>query len=212
MKDREKWLEWAMELQSMAQAGLYYGKDKYDIERFKRLREISAEMLSHESEIPVEKVRKVFCNEDGYQTPKLDTRAAVFKNEKILLVRERDDKWALPGGWVDVNLSIEENTVKEVKEEAGLDVNAEKIIAIQDGIKNNLTGMNIQSPYGVIKVFVLCSLIGGEFKENIETVESRYFSLEEIRKLQLSLIKNTVKQLELCFNAYKSQCWETVFD
>ncbi len=212
MSEREKWIKWAMELQSIAQAGLTYGRDKYDIQRFERIREISAEILALKSEISLERVKQLFCNEIGYQTPKLDTRAAIFKGNKILLVKERDGKWSMPGGWVDVDLSIEENTIKEVKEEAGLDVKTKKIIAMLDGIKNNLEGKNINSPYGVIKIFVLCELIGGEFVENIETTESEYFSLEEIENLQLGTIKNTKKQIKMCFDAYNSEFWETIFD
>ena len=117
MDNIEKWLQWAIELQSLAQAGLTYGKDVYDKERYERIREISAEMLSYKTDISIEKVKDLFCNEHGYQTPKLDTRAAIFSDEKILLVKEKNGKWSLPGGWVDVNLSIKENTVKEVKEE-----------------------------------------------------------------------------------------------
>ena len=138
MNKNEKWLEWAIELQSLAQAGLTYGKDVYDRERYERIRDISAEILSYKTDISVEKVKNLFCNEVGYQTPKLDTRAAVFEHEKILLVKENNGKWSLPGGWVDVNLSVKENTVKEVKEESGLDVTADRIIAIQDRDRHNL--------------------------------------------------------------------------
>lgn len=156
--EEKLWLNWAIELQSLAQAGLTYGKDVYDRERYERIREISAEMISHKSEIPVEIVKNLFCNETGYQTPKLDTRAAIFNNGKILLVRENNGKWSLPGGWVDVNVSVKENTIKEVKEEAGVDVNADQIIAVQDRNKHNTP----QYAYGVCKIFVLCSLIGGQ--------------------------------------------------
>ena len=138
MDGSERWLEWAVELQSLAQAGLHYGKDVFDRERYERIREIAAEMVSHQSEIPVEKVKDLFCNETGYQTPKLDTRAAIFQDGKILLVKEKDGRWSLPGGWCDVNVSVGENTVKEVKEEAGLDVVAEKLIAVQDRARHNL--------------------------------------------------------------------------
>ncbi len=79
----DKWVEFAMRIQSLAQAGLAYGKNEYDIERYEELRSIAAEMLSCKTEEPVEKVKEFFCNETGYQTPKLDTRAAVFKDEKI---------------------------------------------------------------------------------------------------------------------------------
>ena len=99
----ESWLNWAVELQSLAQAGLTYGKDVYDRERYERIREIAAEMVAHRTDIPLEKVKGLFCNETGYQTPKLDTRAAIFRDGRILLVQERDGRWALPGGWVEVN-------------------------------------------------------------------------------------------------------------
>nr|SUY21081.1 NUDIX hydrolase [Clostridioides difficile] len=153
----EKWLEWAIELQSIAQAGITYGKDIYDIERYERIREISAEMIAYKTDISTEKVRNLFCNESGYQTPKLDTRAVIFENGKILLVKENTGKWSLPGGWVEVNLSVKENTIKEVKEEAGLDITADRIIAIQDRAKHNLPIY----AYGVCKIFVLCTVIGG---------------------------------------------------
>lgn len=85
---KEQWLEWAIELQSLAQAGLTYGKDIFDRERYERIREISAEIMAYKTDIPVQKVKDLFCNETGYQTPKLDTRAAIFQNGKILLVKE----------------------------------------------------------------------------------------------------------------------------
>ena len=126
------WLKWAVELQAIAQSGLYYGNDPYDRERYGRIREILAEMVSRRTEIPVEKVRDLFCGEVGYQTPKLDCRAAVFQDGKILLVKENNGTWSLPRGWVDVDLSVKENVIKEVKEEAGLDVTAGRVIAVQD--------------------------------------------------------------------------------
>lgn len=93
----ERWLQWAVELQSIAQAGLTYGRDAYDRERYERVRSIAAEIIAHQTEFPIEKVKTLFCGETGYQTPKLDTRAAIFEDGKILLVRENDGKWSLPG-------------------------------------------------------------------------------------------------------------------
>lgn len=206
MNKNEKWLEWAIELQSLAQAGLTYGKDVYDRERYERIRDISAEILSYKTDISVEKVKNLFCNEVGYQTPKLDTRAAVFEHEKILLVKENNGKWSLPGGWVDVNLSVKENTVKEVKEESGLDVTADRIIAIQDRDRHNLPAY----AYGVCKIFVLCSVMGGEFEKNIETTEFRYFNKAELPELATE--KNTKEQIEMCFNAYYNKNWIVEFD
>ena len=201
-----KWLEWAIELQSLAQAGLTYGKDIYDKERYERIRDISAEIVSNYTDIEIEKVKDLFCNEVGYQTPKLDTRAAIFEEGKILLVRENNGKWSLPSGWVDVNVSVKENTIKEVKEESGLDVSADKIIAVQDRAKHNLPVY----AYGVCKVFVLCSVLGGQFVENIETTEFQYFGEFEIPELAEE--KNNLEQIKMCFRAYRSENWETEFD
>ena len=203
----EKWLSWAMEIQSLAQAGLAYTDNVYDIERYNRLREISAEMISEQSDIPIKKVRELFCNETGYQTPKIDTRAAVFKDGKILLVHENNGTWSLPGGWCDVLESVRSNTEKEVREEAGLEVKATKLIAVQDRNKHNLPVY----AYGVCKVFILCSLIGGEFHKNSETVETGFFSLEEIPK-NLAEEKTNLKQIEMCFSAYNSSTWQPLFD
>ena len=145
----DKWIDFAIRIQSIAQAGLQYGKDKYDKERYEELRKISAEMISAKTDIPIDKVYHIFCNETGYQTPKVDTRAAVFVDGKILLVHENNGTWALPGGWCDVDQSIASNTVKEVKEETGLNVFVEKLIAVQDWRKHNVTNY----AYGVVKIF-----------------------------------------------------------
>ena len=203
---KEPWLKWAMEIQSIAQIGLTYTKDEYDKERYEQLRNIASEMLSYKTDIPVDKVKNLFCNEQGYQTPKLDTRAAIFKDDKILLVHEKNGFWSLPGGWVDILESIESNTIKEVKEEAGLDVVAKKVIAIQDRNKHNTPIY----PYGVCKIFVECEVMGGEFVENIETVEIGYFSIDNLPRLAEE--KCTQKQVEMCFEAKNNKNWQVYFD
>lgn len=202
-----KWIEWAKELQFIAQAGLTYSKDPFDLERFERLRDIAAEMLSVKSGLPVDIVKGLFCNETGFQTPKLDTRAAIFKDDRILLVKERNGTWSLPGGWVDVLETVKSNTEKEVREEAGLEVRATRIIALHD--KNT---HNTPQPfaYNICKVFVECEVIGGVFRENIETVESRYFSADNLPPLAEE--KNTADQIRMCFSAHNNRDWEVQFD
>lgn len=206
MNKNEKWLEWAIELQSLAQAGLFYGKDPFDMERYERIRAIAAEMISYKTEIPEEKVKNLFCNEIGYQTPKLDTRAAVFQDGRILLVKENNGTWSLPGGWVDVQVSVMENVIKEVREEAGLEVTADLVIAVQDREKHNLPVY----AYRVCKIFVLCSVVGGAFEPNIETVESRYFGIDELPALAEE--KNNEEQVRMCFEAYHTENWKTLID
>lgn len=201
-----KWLDWAVELQSIAQAGLYYSKDKFDIERFERIREISAEMIDYKSDIPLEKVKALFCSDTGYQTPKLDSRAAIFKDNKILLVQETDGLWSLPGGWVDAGLSVKENVVKEVKEEAGLNVTADMVIAVQDREKHNRPVYAVK----ICKIFVLCSVIDGEFEENIETIGSDYFAFERLPALSEEKVNE--EQIKMCFDAYNAENWKTLID
>lgn len=203
----DKWLKWAIEIQAMAQSGLAYSHDVYDKERYERLREISAEMLAEQSDIPLEKVKDLFCNESGYQTPKLDTRAAIFKDGKILLTHENNGTWALPGGWCDVLESVRSNTIKEVKEETGLDVKAVRLIALQDRNKHNVPTY----AYGICKVFVLCEIVGGEFVKNIETTEIAFFDFDDLPE-NLANEKTNKEQIRMCFAAYTDENWQPLFD
>lgn len=202
----EPWLKWAIDIQSIAQNGLAYAKDVYDAERYEQLRDIAAEMLSYQTEIPKEKVKSLFCNETGYQTPKLDSRGAVFQDDKILLVHEKNGTWSLPGGWVDVLESVASNTVKEVREEAGLFVETERLIAVQDRNRHNQPVY----AYGVCKVFILCRMLGGEFQENTETTETGWFSENELPLLAEE--KCNREQIEMCFKAYRDKNWQVIFD
>ena len=203
----DKWLDFAIRIQSIAQAGLLYGKDQYDKERYGELRKIAAEMISEKTDISVEKVYDLFCNETGYQTPKVDTRAAVFMDDKILLVHENNGTWSLPGGWCDVDQSIASNTEKEVKEEAEFTVKAEKLIAVQDWRKHNVTNY----AYGVVKAFVMCRYESGNFEENIETTEIAFFGKDELPD-HLAVEKCTREQILMCFEAYENPEMPTLFD
>jgi ADP-ribose pyrophosphatase YjhB (NUDIX family) len=207
MFETNPWLKWAVELQSIAQAGLTYSKDVFDLERFRRIREISAEIMSMQTGMTVEHVKDIFCNETGFQTPKLDTRAAIFRDDKILLVKERNGTWSLPGGWMEIDESVKSNTIKEVKEESGFDVIPLKLIAVQDRNKHNTP----LYAYGVCKVFVLCEIIGGEFETNIETVQRDFFDINDLPS-PLATEKNNEEQIKLCFQAYKTENWNTIFD
>ncbi len=201
------WLDFAIRIQSIAQAGLQYGKDKYDRERYAALREIAAEMMSVKTGLPLNRVYDLFCNETGYQTPKIDTRGAVFIDGKILLVHENDGTWSLPGGWCDVDQSVASNTEKEVREETGFVVSAQKLIAVQDWRRHNVTN----HAYGIIKIFVLCRYERGTFRENIETTDIGLFNREELPQ-QLAVEKCTKAQIEMCFDAYHHPDSPTLFD
>ena len=164
-------------------------------------------MMALKTGLPKEKVTDLFCNESGYQTPKVDTRGAVFADGKIVLVHESNGTWALPGGWCDVDQSVASNTEKEVREETGLIVKCEKVIAVQDWRRHNV----VNYAYGVTKVFLLCRLLGGAFRENIETTEIGYFGRDSL-PADLASEKTTREQILMCFDAAENPSLPTLFD
>lgn len=206
MDKNEKWLEWAVELQALGQAGMHYTDNKFDLERFERIREIAVEMLEYKTEISKEKIKDLFMNERGYQTPKLDCRAAIFKNDKLLLVQESDGRWAMPGGWCDVHLSVGQNTIKEAKEEAGLDVEIVRVAAILDRDMHNFPIL----AHKITKIFSICKPISGHFVANSETLDAAYFDLSNLPNL--SSDKTSLDQVKLCFDAYNDENWKVVIE
>lgn len=200
---RPKWLEWAKEIQFIAQAGIEYSPDPFDRERFVRLREMAAEMLAAMTELPLEKVHDLFCNETGFQTPKLDSRAAIIREGKILLVQERDGLWAMPGGWVDVDQTIATNLVKETREEAGLAVKVGRLVALHEYSRRNCRR---PFPYNIIKAFVLCEAIGEpHLVENPETRAVQWFAPDALPPLHTG--KQTAGQVAMCFAAFADAHW-----
>ena len=204
---QEKWLQWATELQSIAQAGLTFGENQYERDRYQQIRDISVDILHEYTDIEHNIIRDLFASENGYQTPKVDIRAAVFSEDKILLVNEKiDGKWSLPGGWADVNSSVSESAVRECFEEAGAVVKPKRVVAIHLGNRHN----NHNFPFTIYKIFVECELIEYRFQENTETLGSDFFSLDKLP--ELSTERNTLKQIKMCFDAKKSKLFETIFD
>lgn len=189
-----KWLEWAKQLQSIAQAGLTYSKDVYDLERFEIIRNMSVEILTHYTDMDSKNIKELFANETGYATPKVDIRAVIFRGNKILMVRENNDgDWSLPGGWADIGLTPSEVAVKEVKEESGFDVKAIKLIALLD----KKCHPHPPSPFHVYKMFIQCEIIGGKPQVGIETNGIEFFAENELPSL--SIARNTESQIQLAF-------------
>ncbi|MGN1024134.1 MAG: NUDIX hydrolase N-terminal domain-containing protein [Lachnospiraceae bacterium] len=207
MTSRE-WIDAISDLQAIAQTGLQYGKDPYDRERYQNIRDIAAKMMAAAADLPLPVVKDLFCKDSGYPTPKVDTRGAVFdETGRILLVHEANGTWSLPGGWCDYNLSPMDNTVKEIREEAGLTVSCERVIAVQQREKHNQP----RYPFTVVKIFYLCRAQGGSFAKNLETTESRYFSREELPE-NMAGEKCTKEQVLLCFAFYDHPDQPTQFD
>ncbi len=207
MEEVDQFTKWATNLQSIAQAGLHYGKDVFDRERYEQVRKIAGEMMQAKTGLSKEQIKTLFLGDEGYQTPKIETRAAIFKDAKILLVRERmAQEWSLPGGWNDYDQTTAQNCVKEAKEESGRIVKPVKLIAVQDRNHHNKPILATN----VTKIFYLCKEISGEFVSNDETDACDYFALDNLPKL--SLDRNTKEQIEMCFKASKDPNWQTLFE
>ena len=207
MRSQDQWLEWAKELQALSQSALAYCRDKYDIERFRRIRDIAAEMMAAKSGLDLDRVKDLFCNETGYQTPKIDTRAAIIRNGSILLVQEKNGKWAMPGGWCDIDQTPADNTVKEAREEAGMDVRVTRLVSVEDQDRHNFP----QNAYKIIKLTFLCEPLGGQFVPNTETVASAWFAENDLPE-PMANEKCTAEQVRLCFEASRAVHWEARFD
>lgn len=207
MIEQEQWLKWARELQALAQSALYWCKDPYDIERFLRIRDISAEIMAAKTGLNLDRVKDLFCNETGYQTPKIDTRAAIIQDGKILLVQEKNGRWAMPGGWCDVDQTPATNAIKEAKEEAGMNVRVTRLVSVEDQDIHNYP----PNAYKIIKLMFLCEPLDGEFVPNTETIASGWYSESELPE-PLANEKCTAAQIRLCFEAFRAKNWETRFD
>lgn len=190
-----KWVGWARELQAIAQTGLHFAECEYDRERYRRILNLSIEIFSEHSGKPVSVIKRLFENQTGYATPKVDVRGVVFWNAKLLLVRERaDGLWTLPGGWADVNDAPSEAVEREILEESGFDTKADRLLAVFDRSKHP---HQPPFPYHVYKLFIQCRLEGGEAKATKETSAAYFFAENEIPALSSSRV--TPEQIKFCF-------------
>jgi ADP-ribose pyrophosphatase YjhB (NUDIX family) len=180
-----KWLEWAKILQSIAQTGLTFAQSPYDRERYTHLRRVAIEMMSTYSGADFTQVLELFRSEQGYATPKVDVRAAVFRNDEILLVLEREDgRWSLPGGWADVGETPTEMVEREVLEESGYRTRAVKLLAIYDRDRRGHPPL----PFHVYKIFFQCELLDGSPRPNAECSEAGFFPEGKLPELSLTRV------------------------
>lgn len=131
------WLTYAKRIQSIADTGMTFAVDDFDKERYQELADISSKMLADLSNIPIGRIKNLLGPlGQGYATPKVDVRGAVIANQKILLVKEKTDGlWSLPGGYADTGLSASENVIKELSEEAQIDVCVVTLYALKHKAK-----------------------------------------------------------------------------
>jgi ADP-ribose pyrophosphatase YjhB (NUDIX family) len=203
----EKWLEWARRIQAISQAGLHFSKDVFDRERYEELQQLSAEIIANYTKQSAEDVEKTLAAEKGYPTPKLDIRGVVFREGKLLLVKEKmDERWSLPGGFCEVGLSASENAVKEIKEESGYDVVPKKLLAVLDSDKHT----DKPQMFHYYKIFLQCEVVGGGAQESVETSEIGFFGETELPPL--SLKRNTEAQIKMLFESLRDPNKQSVFD
>ena len=185
-------LKIAKRIQAISQTGIRFTKDNFDKQRFEELRELSVLLALQVVDAPINKIRDLFTNEQGFQTPKIDIRAVVLKENKILLTKERsDNKWSMPGGYADINYSPSKIAEKEVLEETGLIVKTNRILAIIDTNKHNFPPLE----FHFYKIVILCDMIGGELRGSDETEETRFFDFNDLP--ELSIKRNTNDLLDL---------------
>jgi ADP-ribose pyrophosphatase YjhB (NUDIX family) len=176
-----QWLAWAQEIFSLSQSGLTYSGNEYDRERYKRLQEITAEMIASQSTVSKESVLDSFSMQAGYITPKVDVRGAIIRDGKILLIQERaDGNWAMPGGWADLGNSPASVAEREVWEESGFRVKAEKVVAVIDA--NRLEPLEFYHAY---KIIFLCTLLDGEARTSYETLAVDFFDPDHLPPLSV---------------------------
>jgi ADP-ribose pyrophosphatase YjhB (NUDIX family) len=201
------WLEIAKQMQAIAQSGLTYAKDQFDIERYKQLEALSLEAMKQVTGDDVELIRDLFANESGYKTPKVGVRAIIFRDDKVLMVKEKiDGGWCIPGGWCDIHLSPKENLIKEVQEEAGILVEPYRIAGILDKKFYN----HPPSPYRTYMIFALCRIISGEVKAGAETLDAAFFGRNELPELSPKRI--TPEQMNMIFGFLDDPDKEIVFN
>ncbi len=205
---QDRLLNWARRIESLAATGLHYTENPYDAQRYEYLRDVAAEMFAHLADTDIEAVRGTLTGEFGPGTPKLVVRAAVFKDDRILLVRESaDNAWAMPGGWAEINEPPSRAVQREVFEETGYDVRAERLFYLQDPMSKSAKA---DHPFHIYTIFFLCKLLGGQPTTSLETTEVGFFAEDALPPLSLS--RNTYEELAKAFAAGRNPNRPACFD
>ena len=178
------WVNWVRRLQSIAQNGRNYCKNEFDLQRYRQVEDVAAEIAAKYADGELETISTMFRQETGPATPKIDVRAAVIAENKILLVKERGDGWTLPGGWVDPGESPSEAAVRETKEESGYDVKTARLMAIYDRDRH----AHPPCLFHVYKLIFICNVVGGSAKTSLETEAVCFFGEDELPALSESRV------------------------
>ena len=197
-------------MQALAQTGLAFSGDPYDRDRYRQLQALAAEVMARHSSLDAAHFDDLFSRQAGYATPKLGVRGAIFRDERILLVREIADehRWSLPGGWADVNESPSGAVAREVREETGLEVRPYKLAAVWDRSRHPHTRSH---PFQVWRLFFLCEITGGALQTGPETSELAFFA-EDALPADLSTARILPAQVWRMFEHRRRADLPTEFD
>lgn len=201
-------LAWARSLQAIAQSGLAYEPTVYEQERYTEVRRIAAEMAAAPDGRDADAIDGLFRREVGHATPKVDVRAAVFRDDRILLVREAaDGGWSLPGGWADVGETPSEAAERELVEESGYAARAVKVIGVYERDRHATR----PHAWHIWKIVFLCELEDVKpSQRGPETSDARFFSREDAAVLPHS--RATPELVERCFAHHDDPSLPTDFD
>jgi ADP-ribose pyrophosphatase YjhB (NUDIX family) len=200
-------LDLSRRLLALSQTGLHFSAEEYDRERYREIGDIAAKLLELQADIAADAVRQAWFVEDGYATPKMDVRGAIFRDDRVLLVCERaDGKWTLPGGWADVNDTPSSAVLKEIEQESGFTARITKLAAVYDRNKHNQPAHLFHS----WKLFFVCEITGGEARTSYETTAVEFFPLDALP--ELSTGRSTVAQIRRMHQHYLDPHLPTEFD
>jgi len=200
-------LDQARRLLAVAQTGLHYTKSDYERERYEEVAQIAAELIGNAGHYGAQQLRQAWVLEDGYVTPKLDVRGAMFRGNEVLLVRERSDgRWTVPGGFADVNESPSMSILKEVEQESGYTARVLKLAAVHDRNRHNFPPFM----FHIWKLLFVCEITGGSPRISIETDGVEFFSLDALPELSTGRI--TAAQLRLLYQHHLQPQLPTEFD
>jgi ADP-ribose pyrophosphatase YjhB (NUDIX family) len=200
-------LELSRRLLALSQTGLHFTTEEYDRERYREIGDIAARLLELQGEVGADAVRQAWFVEDGYSTPKMDVRGAIFRDGRVLLVRERiDNKWTLPGGWADINDSPTTAVLKEIEQESGFTARVTKLAAVYDRNKHNHPAYLFHA----WKLFFVCEITGGAARPSYETTAVEFFPLDSLP--ELSTGRSTDDQIRRMYQHHLDPHLPTEFD
>jgi ADP-ribose pyrophosphatase YjhB (NUDIX family) len=200
-------LDLARRLHALARTGLHFCRNEYDRERYVEIEQIAAELLAGPVPVEREALLALWRNETGYVTPKIEVRGAVFRDDKVLLVRESADRrWTLPGGWADVNESPSQAVEKEIEQESGFQARAVMLAALYDR-KLHGHGPTLHHSW---KAFFLCEITGGEARGSYETDAVGFFDPAQLP--DMSLGRSTPRQVARMLEHWRNRALPADFD